>query len=179
MDNVYQDDIFQIDDFEEDEEFREFMKKFDVKPLSPEEMRARFEKENAERIARGILPVPEGYESVGPIPVEYVKANPERYIVPECLPACKELWSKNIDTFMVCDLLNLEAGWAWICIEDTLLSDRNKEILASLEQIPDVTVYTDNYYDNTVYIMIPFVGQAAQGALLGIAKRFEMQAPKE
>ena len=172
------DDIYQIDDFI-DEEFRELLKKLDVEPLSPEEMRARFEKENAERIARGILPVPEGYESVGPTPVKLVKANPERYIVPECLPACKELWSKNIDTFMVCDLLDLETGWAWICLEDILLSARNKEILASLEQIPDVTLYTDNYYDNTVYIMFPYVGQAAQDALLSIAKRFEMQAPKE
>lgn len=173
------DDIYQIDDFI-DEEFREFLKKLDVEPLSPEEMRARFEKENAERIARGILPVPEGYESVGPTPVKLVKANPERFIVPECLPACKELWIKNIDTFMVCDLLDLETGWAWICLEDILLSARNKEILASLEQIPDVTLYTDNYYDNTVYIMVPYVGQAAQDALLSIAKRFEMQeASKE
>lgn len=172
------DDTYQIDDFI-DEEFRELLKKLDVEPLSPEEMRARFEKENAERIARGILPVPEGYESVGPTPVKLVKANPERYIVPECLPACKELWSKNIDTFMVCDLLDLETGWAWICLEDILLSARNKEILASLEQIPDVTLYTDNYYDNTVYIMVHYVGQAAQDALLSIAKRFEMQAPKE
>ena len=172
------DDIYQIDDFI-DEEFRELLKKLDVEPLSPEEMRARFEKENAERIARGILPVPEGYESVGPTPVKLVKANPERFIVPECLPACKELWRNNIDTFMVCDLLDLETGWAWICLEDILLSARNKEILASLEQIPDVTLYTDNYYDNTVYIMVPYIGQAAQDALLSIAKRFEMQAPKE
>lgn len=28
-------------------------------------------------------------------------ANPEEYIIPQCLPACKLLWDKNIEIFMV------------------------------------------------------------------------------
>lgn len=146
------------------------------KPLSPEERHAKWKEDNAKRIAQGILPVPEEYESDAITSMECVEANPEHYIVPECLPACKELWSKNIYTFMVCDSYNLESGNAWICLEETVLSERNKEILASLNQIPKVTIVTwDHYYDNTVYIWVSLVGQAAQDLLLDIAKRFEMQ----
>lgn len=174
MNNDYQEPTDVLID---DEEMRALLEKLLFgESLSPEEIQAMKERDNAKRAALGILPVPEEYRSDYPTDMEHVEANPERYIVPECIPACKELWSKNIYTFMVCDFLDLEMGWAWICIKHTLLSNRNKEILASLNQISNVTVDTsDNYYEDTAYIKVPFVGQAAQNALLDIARRFEMQ----
>ncbi len=144
--------------------------------ISEEEIQAKREAENKERIALGILPVPDEYQSDLPTGMEYVEAHSEQYIVPECIPACKELWRKNVYTFMVCDTDDLKEGRAWICIQDIYLSDRNKEILESLKQIPNVTVNTwDTYYDHTAYITVPFVGQTAQDMLLDIARRFEMQ----
>lgn len=35
------------------------------------------------------------------VELEEVISNPSEYIIPQCLPACKSLWSKNIETFMV------------------------------------------------------------------------------
>ena len=35
------------------------------------------------------------------VELEEVMANPTEYIIPQCLPACRSLWSKNIETFMV------------------------------------------------------------------------------
>ena len=177
MDLIDGEVIFEdIEEFDDGKMFESLNDRFCTEPCSPEELLARRKEENDRRVALGVFPVAEDYQSVCPTDMEFVEANPERYIVPECIPACKELWSKNVYTFMVCDFLDLEAGWAWICIKDNLLSDRNKEILASLSRIPNVKVITnDSYYKNTAYIEVPFVGQAAQDALLDIAKRFEMQ----
>ena len=168
-------DIERFDD-DLDEYTRDLLERLNAGSLSSEEKKARWKEENNRRVAMGIFPVPEEYCSECPTGMECVEANPERFIVPECIPACKELWSKNIYTFMVCDMVDLETGRAWICLKDILLSDRNKEVLASLDQIPNVQVITwDFYYENTAYITVQLVGQAAQDALLDIAKRFEMQ----
>ena len=35
------------------------------------------------------------------VELEEVIFNPEEYIIPQCLPTCKALWEKNIETFMV------------------------------------------------------------------------------
>lgn len=35
------------------------------------------------------------------VELEEVISNPEEYIIPQCLPTCKALWEKNIETFMV------------------------------------------------------------------------------
>lgn len=34
------------------------------------------------------------------VDLEYVMQNPTEYIIPQCLPACRALWGKNIETFM-------------------------------------------------------------------------------
>ena len=35
------------------------------------------------------------------IELEDVISNPDEYIIPECQPACRAAWNKNIETFMV------------------------------------------------------------------------------
>jgi len=35
------------------------------------------------------------------VELEQVMANPDEYIIPACQPACRALWDKNIETFMV------------------------------------------------------------------------------
>lgn len=144
------------------------------KPLSPSAKRARLKKENKKRLALGILPVPEEYMSTQPADMENVEANPECFIVPECIPACQEFWRKNIYTCMVCDILELEQGFSWICLRD-ILSDRNREILDEIGKIPCVRIDRDGWFENTVYIYVPFVGETARTALFNIAKQFEMQ----
>lgn len=48
--------------------------------------------------------------------------NPNEYIIPGCLPACQELWSKNIETFM-CS--NLDDNYFYVLLMD-LSSDNMK-----------------------------------------------------
>ena len=38
--------------------------------------------------------------------IEEIMKNPEEYIIPECLEACKKLWSKNIETLMCANYMN-------------------------------------------------------------------------
>ena len=40
----------------------------------------------------------------GYIDLPIVVKNPEEYIIPGCLGACRSLWDKNIETFMVSNL---------------------------------------------------------------------------
>lgn len=63
-------------------------------------------------------------------PQEEVEKNPTQYIIQECLPACQELWKKNIYTFMVSDHLN--EGTCWIEIIVDSLSEENKDIYFGL-----------------------------------------------
>lgn len=63
----------------------------------------------------------------GLVDLEYVVEQPEEYIIPECLPACKDLWGKNIDTVQCSNY-----GDKKLYIELGLLSDENKAILREL-----------------------------------------------
>ena len=42
------------------------------------------------------------------VPLEYVIKEPEEYIIPECISACKALWNKNIETLMVSNYDDIE-----------------------------------------------------------------------
>lgn len=66
------------------------------------------------------------YSEVG---IEFVMANPEEYIIPGNLEACKLLWSKNIFTRM-CN--NYDNEDSWITLGE--LSDENDAIFKSLEK---------------------------------------------
>lgn len=63
----------------------------------------------------------------GIVPLEFVVEQPEEYIIPECLPTCKDLWNKNISTVQ-CSNYNDKI----LYIQLSLLSDENETILKEL-----------------------------------------------
>ena len=117
----------------------------------------------------GILPTSERYSPVMVAPMEDVEANPERFIMTECLPACRILWDKNIYTFMVSDAQNEEA---WIELFADGLSDDNKEYLVNLEE---KGVHIFSYHQGTISFGVGCFGEKAQQKLIEIANGFEMQ----
>ena len=46
------------------------------------------------------LPMNPEFNEEMTVPMEVVEKNPQRFIIQECIPACQELWRKNIYTFM-------------------------------------------------------------------------------
>ncbi len=71
--------------------------------------------------------------------LEKVVSNIDEYIIPECQEACKMLWDKNIETFMVS---NREDNHLYVLILD--LSDENMKIIED-----NMKSNSDNYiYDN-------------------------------
>lgn len=79
---------------------------FDFHTPTPEEIEQRKKEKAIELEKKGFLPENEGYSETTSSPQEEVEKNPTQYIIQECLPACLELWRKNIYTFMVSDHLN-------------------------------------------------------------------------
>lgn len=117
----------------------------------------------------GILPQSEKYAPVMAAPMEEVEANAEKFIMTECLPACRELWKKNIYTFMVSDDQNEEA---WIEVFADGLSEENKEYLLGLK---DKGFHIFNYHEGTISFGVGCFGEKAQQLLLEIVKGFQMQ----
>ena len=77
------------------------------------------------------------YSYVG---LEEVVSNIDEYIIPECQEACKALWNKNIETFMVS---NREDDHLYVLILD--LSDENMKIMKdNMNSSPKNYTY-DNY----------------------------------
>lgn len=64
----------------------------------------------------------------------YVLENPEEYIIPEELPACKMLWEKGIETYECGNYGDEEHQGRWIAIQWNKLSEENKIILDKLIQ---------------------------------------------
>lgn len=67
--------------------------------------------------------------------IDAVMNNPEEFIIPECLEACKSLWSKNIPTRM-CSNYSFDS---YIWIDFVLTSDQNIELFYELAK-------NDNHY---------------------------------
>lgn len=76
------------------------------------------------------MPINKEYNETPHSPMEVVEQNPKAFIIEECIPACKELWKKNVYTFMVSDYLNEGECWIEVAIDN--LSDENKEILIQM-----------------------------------------------
>lgn len=66
----------------------------------------------------------------GLVDVKYVKENPEEYIIPDCIDACKILWGKGINTAQCSNLE--DKNYRWIEIDTLGLSDENKKIIYDL-----------------------------------------------
>lgn len=67
--------------------------------MSEEELIAKF-KANIGSAKTNAIPKDTRYQ-YSYVELEKVMSNPTEYIIPQCLPACRSLWSKNIETFMV------------------------------------------------------------------------------
>lgn len=146
------------------------MLNFNIGVLTEEE-KERNKQEEKERLSKlGYLPFDDDYMSIMRESQEEIEKNPEKYIIPECLPACKELWSKNIYTFMVSDHLN--EGVSWIEVLTDALSDENKEIFFQLEKM-GARVWS--YHPGALNFEVNGVGKHAQEHLLELAKQFKMQ----
>jgi hypothetical protein len=129
-----------------------------------------------DELAHYILPLnkSEKYSEVSAASVKEVEKDPEIFIMPECIPACKELWSKNIYTFMSSDYV--DGGICWIEIHSEL-SDENFKILQSLKSDE---IFLDVYHNGCYRFGINCSGIYAQEKLLDICKKFKMQdVPKD
>ncbi len=135
-----------------------------------EEKIKRKELEKEELASKGFLPKNEEYNEEPSVTQEEVESNPKQYIIEECLPACQELWRKNIYTFMVSDHLN--EGQCWIEIKISNLSEENLEILNQLNG-EDLIIFS--YHEGSINFGVKCVGLEGQQKLLALAKQFKMQ----
>lgn len=151
-----------------DSELEPFNFSFDV--LTPEEIEEANKKRAMELKSKGFLPKNEEFEETMYSPQELVENNPRKFVIEECIPACQELWSKNIYTFMVSDHLN--EGECWIEIIEDALSDENKEIFSNLS---GSNVMKFSYHHGSINFGVKCVGKQGQERLLELAKQFQMQ----
>lgn len=140
-----------------------------------EEIEQRKKERAIELDKKEFLPENEGYNETMSSPQEEVEKNPTQYIIQECLPACQELWKKNIYTFMVSDHLNEGICWVEIIVDS--LSDENKDIYYELS---DDEAVKFSYHKGTLNFGVSCVGKEGQRKLLELAQRFQMQdVPKD
>ena len=135
-----------------------------------EEIEAEKERYREEILSKGFLPINDELDETMSSSMEDVEKNPRRFIIEECIPACEELWNKNIYTFMVSDHLN--EGQCWIEVKFDNLSDENKEIFSQLEG-EDIIKFS--YHKGCVNFGVKCVGIDGQLRLLELAKKFKMQ----
>lgn len=148
---------------------------FDFHEPTLEEIEQRKKERAIELEKKGFLPENEGYCETMSSPQEDVEKNPEQYIIQECLPACRELWEKNIYTIMVSDHLN--EGVCWIEMNVDSLSEENKDIYLDFS---DDEAIKFSYHNGTINFGVRCVGKEGQRRLLELARRFQMQdVPKE
>lgn len=104
---------------------------------------------------------------------ETVESCPEKWVIKECIPACKILWSKNIYTFMCSDSADENA---WIEIDLENLSAENLAILEDIKK--EYNCYS--YHYGCINIPVVGMGRKARNKLIEVANRFVMQdVPKK
>lgn len=120
-------------------------------------------------IQQGYLPMSSAYEG-GCLSIEQetLENNPEKYIMTECLDACKILWSKNIFTYMTSDY-NDHSVYIEIKIED--LDESNQDVITHLKK----PYFKRKGKENTVIIGIHDIGASARDKMTALAKKFSMQ----
>lgn len=159
-----------MDKLVKEEEFEELTPE-DIELLGFHELTSEDRQKRAQKLEeKGFLPENEELDETSSSPQESVENNPRQFIIEECIPACKELWAKNIYTFMVSDHLN--EGECWIEIILDSLSEENKEVYANLEG-EDVIKFS--YHKGAINFGVKAVGKEGQRKLLDLAKQFKMQ----
>lgn len=99
---------------------------------------------------------------------EDVMANPEEYIIPQCLPACRALWDKNIETFMVS---NNDDEDLYVLL--THVSDENMAIFNQMKQQDPRFVFDG--YRNTIGIAVKGNNDSSMHELQGLTEVFRIQ----
>jgi len=102
------------------------------------------------------------------VSVEHVIENPNEYIIPECQPACKALWDKNIETFMVS---NYDDDYLYVLLLS--LSDENKAVVHNLMK-NDARYYYDGFRD-TYGIRVRGISYNYMVELESLTRPFEIQ----
>lgn len=102
------------------------------------------------------------------VELEQVMANPDEYIIPACQPACRALWNKNIETFMVS---NNDDKDLYVLLAN--VSPENMTILKELAQ-HDPRYYFDGYR-NTFGIAVKGMTEDSMRELAALTEVFRVQ----
>jgi hypothetical protein len=102
------------------------------------------------------------------VDLEIVISNPDEYIIPECQPACKAFWQKNIETFMVS---NYDDDHLYVLLFD--LSEENIDIFKSLME-KDSRYFFD-YFKETYGIGTKDLNEKSTEELLSLTNVFKIQ----
>jgi len=96
------------------------------------------------------------------VDLDIVIDDPNEYIIPECLPACKVLWDKNIETYMVS---NREDDNLYVLVWN--LSDENKTLFEDL--MKKDSRFKFSTYRNTYAIEVDGITEKASLELKSLA----------
>lgn len=102
------------------------------------------------------------------VELEDVIANPEEYIIPQCLPACRKLWDKNIETFMVS---NNDDSDLYVLLAN--VSDENMTIFNQMKQHDPRFIFDG--YRNTIGIAVKDNSEDSMNELLSLTEVFKVQ----
>lgn len=102
------------------------------------------------------------------VELEQVMANPDEYIIPACQPACRALWNKNIETFMVS---NNDDKDLYVLLAN--VSPENMTILKELAQ-SDPRYYFDGFR-NTFGIAVKGMTEDSMRELVALTEVFRIQ----
>lgn len=111
----------------------------------------------------------------GITPVDMVMEQPEKYIIPECLDACRILWKKGIDTVQCGNYEDPIENGFWIEIDGNCLSDENGQVFNQL-----VNGNAGAFYEEGTHSMNIGVPRSldAKERLSFIANLFQLQDTK-
>lgn len=109
----------------------------------------------------------------GPTDVNLVMENPELYIIPECLEACKILWNKGSDTTQCSNYSENDTDY-WIEIDRSCLSDENYRFVYGMINNQKNSHFDINFMTHNPCISVPKSANAVK-ALCELANSFELQ----
>lgn len=105
------------------------------------------------------------------VDLEFVISNPSEYIIPECLPACEVLWSKNIETFMVS---NNEDNNLYILLSN--LSEANESFFKKMMSSDSRFIFSN--YRKVYGIAVNGKDESAIKELIALANMLHLQDTK-
>lgn len=112
----------------------------------------------------------------GITPVAMVMEQPEKYIIPECLDACRILWEKGIDTVQCGNYEDPIENGFWIEIDGNCLSNENGQIFNQLVNGKGGAFYEEGTH--SMNIRVPRSLDAKE-RLSVIASLFQLQDTKK